>query len=88
MPLTHGGAQGRNGRPRIDTIHQIAEHIPPGNNRPRGSSDTVAARSPGQRLSPGSPHARDYAGDGVRRSATGAAAGVVSGPAAWRASSA
>src|SRR5438132_13201922 len=30
LPLTHGGAQGRNGRPRIDKIQKIAEHIPPG----------------------------------------------------------
>src|SRR5262249_18302436 len=30
LPLTHSGAQGRYGRPRIDTLHKIAEHIPPG----------------------------------------------------------
>jgi hypothetical protein len=30
LPLPHGGAQGHNGRPRIETIYQIAAHIPSG----------------------------------------------------------
>ena len=27
LPLAHGGAQGRNSGPRIDTVKEIAEHI-------------------------------------------------------------